>query len=136
MVKVAHVQCIVRLEGVGVHHTVRLDLFLDDRQKGLGFGVGDDGRVDLSTPFQKAKNGYFVSGTSASFAFADTAKVALICLNLSLKLIAGQLGRDEFTKPLKEHSNGVPIDSGDLCRGSCCSTCNKHFYQLPSQLSA
>ena len=50
-VKVAHVKSIVRLEGVGVHHAVRLNLLLGDRQKRLSFGVGDNGHVDFSTPF-------------------------------------------------------------------------------------
>ena len=51
MVKVAYVQCIVRLKAVCVHHTVGLNLLFDDRQKRFCFRIGDDGRVDLSSPF-------------------------------------------------------------------------------------
>ena len=43
MVKVAHVQCIIRLEGVSAHHIAGLNLLFNDRQKRLGFGVRNDG---------------------------------------------------------------------------------------------
>lgn len=49
MVKVAHVQCIVRLERLGVHHAIRLNLLFYDRQQGLCFGVF--GMIAVFRPF-------------------------------------------------------------------------------------
>jgi len=90
VMKVAHIQCIERLEGVGVHHTVRLNLLFNDRQKRLGFRIGDDGRVDLSTPLYKPKHGNLACCTSTSLAFTNTAKVALIGFHFSGEFIDGQ----------------------------------------------
>ena len=136
VVKVALVQGIVRFERVGLHYTVGPNLFLDHRQERLGFCVGDDSRVDLSTLFLKAKHRYFARSASSNPAFAHPAKIALIRLNFPREFIAGQLGSNELAKPLKEDSNGVPVDAGDLDCGPSCDSCNKHFYQLCSLLSS
>jgi len=50
MMKVTHVQCIIRLKAVCVQLTLGVDLLFDDLQKRFCFRIEDDGRVDLSTP--------------------------------------------------------------------------------------
>jgi hypothetical protein len=51
MMKVAHVQCILRLKVVCVNHIVGLKILFDDREKRFCLSIVDDGRAELSTPF-------------------------------------------------------------------------------------
>lgn len=51
MVEARNVQGVVSAEGVGIDDAVRRDLLLDNRQKCPGPGIGNQGRIDLSTPF-------------------------------------------------------------------------------------
>ena len=105
VIKAAPVRCIVRLEGVGVHHIVRLDLFLDDRQKCLDFGVGDD-HVDLC-PVSKSQTRLFCQRHLCPFCLCTPIQMAHFYLSLSESSQHGTLNA-KFMKPLEEHSNGVP----------------------------
>lgn len=125
VMEVAHVKSIIGSEGIGVNDAVGLDPFLDDGQKSLGFRIGNNGRKNLPAPFKKAKNGNFACGTTASPAFANTSKVALIRFNFSREFIAWHLAGYELSEPHVKLNRRVGLNLDDLGCSTCRSACDK-----------
>ncbi len=92
----------------------------DDRHQHVAFTISDHLRVHLSTPFEQAKNGDFTCGPSATFAFAASAEVRLIDLDLAVERLTQftflVLG-DELPQFAKEQRRGVAVDADQLGRG-------------------
>ena len=51
VMEVAHIKSIIGSKCVRVNDAVGLYALFDDRQQGLSFGIRDDGRKNLPTPF-------------------------------------------------------------------------------------
>ena len=83
VMEIAHIKSVVGSKSVCIDDAVGFHALLDDGQQGLSFGIGDDGRKNLSTPFKKAENRNFARSAPASLAFAHSSKIALICFNFS-----------------------------------------------------
>ena len=64
VMKARYVQSIVGFKGVGIHYTVWINTFFNDRQKSLRLGIGYNSRVDLITALKQSKYSYFTSSTS------------------------------------------------------------------------
>ena len=131
VMKARDIQSVVGAEGVGEDDAVGADLLLDDRQKRLGPGVGNDGRVDLSTPFEKAEDGDLARSTASTLPFPDPAEVALISLDLAGEFEARLLAGDQLAKPHEERDGGVGLDTRQLGCGTCRRARHKVLDQTP-----
>ena len=89
VVKITDIKGIVGLESVGVNDAIGNHFLLDDRQDSLGFGVRDDGRVNLPTPLQEPEDRDLASCPSATLALANASEVAFIRFDLSSQFVAG-----------------------------------------------
>jgi hypothetical protein len=75
VMKFCDVECIVRLESVGVNNAVRSDSLFNDREQGFGSCVRRDGRKNLPAPLKQAKHGHFHGCSSTSRSFASSSEV-------------------------------------------------------------
>ena len=122
MMEAGDIQSVVSLEGVRVDNAVGSHLLLDDGQKGLRFGIGDDGRVDPPSPLQQAEHRHFASRAAAPSSFAVSPKVALVRLDLSGQLETGLLAGNESAKTHEEPDRRVGLNPRQLrCRSRGCS---------------
>jgi len=85
MVKAADIERVVRPVRIGVDHAVRLDFAGNNGHQGPGLDVVDHRRVDLTMTLENAKDNHFACRSPSTFAFADTAKIAFIQFNATVK---------------------------------------------------
>lgn len=81
MVEVAHIQGVVRRNGIGIHNTVRLNALLDDMQNRLRAGIGDDEGIDFFQSFHESKYRHITRNTATMFALAYATVIALVWFN-------------------------------------------------------
>ena len=120
VMKFCDVECIVRLESVGINNAVRSDSLFNDREQGFGSCVRHDGRKKhLPALFKKAKYSHFASCSSASFPFSDSIEITLISLDLSIQFVAGKLRGYEKSQPHVETNGRVGLNTNNLGSSSC-----------------
>ena len=90
VMKFCDVECIVRLESVGVNYAVRSDYLFNDREQGFGSCVRHDSRKNLPSPLKQAEYSHFGSCSSASFPFSYSTEITLISLDLPIQFVAGK----------------------------------------------
>lgn len=119
VMKFCDVECIVRLESVGVNNAVRSDSLLNDRKQGFGSCVRYDSRKNLPAPLKQGEYGHFTGCSSASFPFSGSAEITFISLDLTIQLIAGKLRDYEKSEPHVETNSRVGFDTKNLGSSSC-----------------
>jgi hypothetical protein len=93
MLKFRNIKLIIGLVAISVDHAVRLHVLPDEANQGLGRNIPRHRRMHLAGPFEQAKGQRLTGCAPASFAFANTAKIALINLDLTpeKRLLLGQM---------------------------------------------
>jgi len=119
VMKFCDVECIVRLESVGVNNAVRSDYLFNDREQGFGSCVRHDSRKNLPSPLKQAEYSHFASCSSASFPFSDSTEITLISLDLPIQFVAGKLRGYEKSQPHVETNGRVGLDTNNLGSSSC-----------------
>lgn len=117
--KARNVEGVVGLEGVRVHNAVRQDPLPDDRQQGLGPGVGDDGGEDPASALEKPEDGNLAACAPAPPALAPATEVTLVGLHFAGQLVAGLLAGDEPAQAHEEPDCRVGLHPDQLRRRPC-----------------
>ena len=105
MAKLAHVQRVLGLEGVRTDDRIGPHLFLDKGNEGFALGVHDHRRKDLTAPLQQTEYCHIAGSPTASFSLPPATKAALVGLDLTAQLLAGQLTRSQ---PAQTQKNAPP----------------------------
>ena len=119
VMEVRNVQHVVSTKAIGLNDTVGPDLALNDGQKRFCTCVWDRDGIDLATSLEQPKDGNLACCTSTSFAFPDTAKIALINLDLSrhqIRCFRSQFVGNELTQLVKIQDCSVTINPTNLSR--------------------
>jgi len=74
MVKSADIQRVIRVPRISIDHAIRIDFTGNYGHQPVGFGIGNDHRVNLSLPFKNTKYDHFTCRTSTPFSFTTTPK--------------------------------------------------------------
>ena len=85
MLELRKVQYIITLIGIRIDDAVWLDLLSDDGNQCLAPAVRYHHHIDLPIAFQQPEYRNFACCSTSTLAFALTAKVTFICLNLPLE---------------------------------------------------
>ena len=99
MTELRDIQCIIRSEAVSVDDRIRFDFVSNDRKKRCRWGIWDDCNVNAAISLQKPKNRNFARGAVSTLAFAGSAKIALVNLNLARQkfgCFSRQMFKDHF----------------------------------------
>lgn len=83
----------------------------DEPYQGLGGGVGEHRRMHLAVAFEQAKDDGFAGRPTASLAFANATKVALINLHPTVKKrrLLGQAPGDHLAQLVVKQRRRMPV---------------------------
>ena len=112
VVELGDVKDVARAETVGVDNAIGLDPMANDADQGWRPGIGDDHRVNPSTPLEKAKDRHLARRSSAPLAFADATETALIDRDFTgrKRRVLGQFGGDDLAQLVETEDRGVAVD--------------------------
>gem|GEM_PF-851589 len=130
MAKAADIKCIVRPVGIGVDHAVRLDFAGNNGHQGAGLGIVDHRCVNLAMTLENAKDNHFSCGSSSTFAFANTTKIAFIQFNIAIKHLGTLIPRNDLPNFLIEKNRCIGLDSKQVSSRTGGDFQYKKFQQL------
>jgi hypothetical protein len=135
MLKFGNIKLIIGFIPIGIDDTIGLHMLPDEADQRLRGAVHWHCGMHLTGTLEQAKGQRLARSTSTPFAFADTAKIALINLDLAAKKwsLQGQMRSNYFTKLPVIKRRSMPVYTNQL--GSRPGRCTRHKLHNQSPLN-